>query len=232
MKTLLLFLLITLSIFANIGNIMALKGEATIHRPTAQTLTATNGMKIFQGDEIVTSSNTRAQVILKDETIITIGENSSFQFDTFLFDGSKNSKIKMKANRGFFRSVTGKISELAPERFTVQTPSATIGIRGTDFSGEIQKTIERFKCYSGEIRITIGSIVRDLGAGDSFESSTDRLKALHDSISRRAKERFVPKTNEISDIAEQVQSEHITKPEIPKPEIPDGTPCEPCTSPH
>jgi len=168
MKKIILLLFTTISIFASIGNIMALKGEVTIKHANAEKR-AKSGMKVIQGDTIVTADKSRVQVVLKDDTMVTIGSNSSFQFDQYFFDGSKKSMVKMKANRGFFRSVTGKIGKIAPERFTVETSSATIGIRGTDFSVKIKGKRERFKCHRGRISIRIGSQLIELGAGQMFE---------------------------------------------------------------
>jgi opacity protein-like surface antigen len=59
----------------------------------------------------------------------------------------------MHIERGFFRSVSGEIGKLAPERFKVKTVSSTIGIRGTDFSAALADTYELFKCYKGEISV-------------------------------------------------------------------------------
>ena len=51
--------------------------------------------------------------------------------------------------------VTGKIGKLAPERFKLKTVSATIGIRGTDFSGDIMDNREIIRCYSGAISVEL-----------------------------------------------------------------------------
>jgi len=207
----LLFILLTLNAFSSIGNIMALKGSAEIHRSTNSILTAKSGMQIEEGDKIITQSKTRAQIILKDDTIITIGANSSFSFDTFFFDGSKKSTLSMSMSRGFFRSVTGKIGKIAPERFKVKTSSATIGIRGTDFSVRLQNAIERFRCYSGGIRITFGNSARDINAGEIFELNLDWANNIDIDLP------------DIKDIEEA--NREIIYPR-PEPIIPDGVPCQ------
>ena len=176
MKKLFLILFITtISILANIGNIMVVKGQADVKR-SAKMVTAKNGMELLIGDEIITKTQSRVQVMLKDETIITIGPKSSFGFNDFIFDGTKNSKVSLKSNRGFFRSVTGKIAKMAPERFKVKTVSATIGIRGTDFSGEIIGDIELIKCYKGSISIDFKGISRDIDAGNMIELADTGVK--------------------------------------------------------
>ena len=207
MLKLLLFFLFFIKTFADtgadIGNIMALKGKAHVQRGISRLLSAKAGMSLFQGDKIITKARTRVQVILKDNTIITIGSNSNFEFDTFIYDGTKKSKLKVKARRGFFRSVTGKIGKLAPERFTVETSSATIGIRGTDFSVNISTDAEIYKCYQGAIRVFISDTFQDLIAGEAFEFRLDKTPVKQQM--KEKKSRVVPK------IIERV----ITKETIP-----------------
>jgi len=175
MMKIFLLLLMSLSLFANIGNIMAMKGKADIKRE-GSLLNATNGMLLEKGDTLVTGKKSRVQVMLKDETVITVGANSSFSFLEYLYDETKNSKLTMRANRGFFRSVTGSIGKIAPERFKVKTASATIGIRGTDFSGNILKDREIFKCYKGVIFIKFDGKEEDLKAGMMAEIKKDKLQ--------------------------------------------------------
>ena len=218
MLKILLFLSITIHAFANIGNIMALKGAAEVHKKSNTILTAKSGMSIDKGDTIVTQNKTRVQVILKDDTIITIGSHSSFGFDDYFFDGSKKSTLSMRMDRGFFRSVTGQIGKIAPERFKVKTSSATIGIRGTDFSVRLQNAIERFKCYSGGIRITFGNTYKDITAGEVFELNVNTLKNWVDN-----RELEVADLSDIKEI--DVADRKVIYPR-PEPIIPNGIPCQ------
>jgi hypothetical protein len=178
-----ILLLISLSLWANIGNVMALKGSAEIER-SSSTLKVQNGMELLEGDMIRTAKKSRVQVMLKDETVVTIGASSSFSFEDYLFDGTKKSKVTMRANRGFFRSVTGKIGKVAPERFKVKTASATIGIRGTDFSGDISGTREVFKCYEGAIFIEFENNSQGIEAGMMIEILKDKFKKLNFEIKK------------------------------------------------
>jgi len=169
-----IFLLLTITSFANIGTIMVSNGDAHVQR-SKQVLTVKNGMDILKGDEIVTKKRTRVQVMLNDDTVITIGPDSSFSFIDYLFDGSKQSTIKMQANRGFFRSVTGKIGKIAPERFKVKTQLATIGIRGTDFSAQLSDGSASYICNRGEITLNYANLQKNVLAGDKLLLHLDGL---------------------------------------------------------
>jgi len=170
-----LLLMLSLSLWANIGNIMAIKGSANVERG-GSSLQASNGMELEKGDTIVTMKKSRVQIMLNDETVVTVGASSEFSFEEYFYDESKNSKLTMRANRGFFRSVTGEIGKVAPERFKVKTASATIGIRGTDFSGEIYEDREIFKCYQGKIYIEFEGDSREVSAGMMAEILKNRVQ--------------------------------------------------------
>ena len=153
MKKLILIILVSVYSFGSIGTIMALKGKAKVKRSI--NLKAKMGMKLLEGDIILTSALSKMQVILLDDTVVTIGANSSFGFKEFKFDGTKNSKVTLNANKGYFRTITGRTGKIAPDRFRVKTLTATIGVRGTDFGGYISKEKEIIQCYSGSIWVKL-----------------------------------------------------------------------------
>lgn len=216
-----LLLALSISVWANIGNIMAFKGEAQVKR-SSDMLDATSGMVIIKGDEIVTGVKSRVQVMLKDETVVTIGSNSSFGFEDFSF-GAGDAKVSMRANRGFFRSVTGEIGKIAPERFKVRTASATIGIRGTDFSGDIVGDRETFKCYSGGITVEYEGGSSDLDAGMMVELSPDKAPEVKEIAVDKEKEESEESTQKSSEKEEQSDKdafEDVVETEIERVEIP------------
>jgi len=223
MIKIILFILLSLNAFGYIGNIMALKGQAEVHNSAIHT--AYSGMKITKGDTIITQNKTRVQIMLKDDTVITIGGNSSFKFENFFFDGTKKSHISMRTHRGFFRAVTGKISKLAPERFKVKTSSATIGIRGTDFSVKVETEFEHFQCYSGSIRVTFGDTFKDLMAGESFHLNPHTLKILKNQLGTGLKDKNILNSIDIADITHIETADKVIEYPRPEPLIPDGLPC-------
>ncbi len=175
MKRLLLVLVFIVSgLLADIGNIMAVKGEAKVLRD-GEEIVAVSGLALLRGDNIITQARSRVQVMLKDETVVTIGAKSKFSFDEYLFDGA-NSKVAMSSSRGFFRSVTGRIGKLAPQRFKVKTASATIGIRGTDFWGVTGGEREKFTCNRGKIVVKFDGGERVVVAGRFLEIGPGGVK--------------------------------------------------------
>lgn len=133
-KIITLLFLLNLSLYANtVGTITALSGSASILRD-GKSIEATLGAKLEQKDSIKTSDATKIQIIFIDETIISIGKNSNFSIDEFLFEESEAPSAKFGLLSGAMRTITGKIADVAPDKFSVKTKTATIGIRGTNFS--------------------------------------------------------------------------------------------------
>lgn len=153
MRLLYILMLLPIFIFANIGTVAGVKGKSTIHR-YSKSIDAQNGVGIKLKDIVTTQDNSKIQVIMKDNTIITIGENSEYSFDEYTYGNGVTPEVSMKLEKGFFRAITGKISKIAPERFHIKTRSATIGIRGTHFYGVVNGDEEKIGCIRGKIVVS------------------------------------------------------------------------------
>ncbi len=147
---LLLFILISFS-FASIGQITALVGDVKISRDS-NTILAKLGEKLEKNDVINSSKGSKAQITMNDNTIITIGQNSTLNIFDYVYDESKpkDSKASFGFMKGSFKSITGAIGKINKERFKLRTKSATIGIRGTTIIGNQQIII----CTDGAISVT------------------------------------------------------------------------------
>lgn len=188
MKHYLLLLFLPALLFAGIGNVAAVKGVAKIER-NARSIAVKYGSAIEEKDKIITQNNSKVQIILKDQTIVTIGENSKYSFSEYKYNTKADSKVKMKLNHGFFRVITGKIGKLAPERFKVQSKSATIGIRGTHFFGLVQKKLEEYGCIGGKISVFTKLQKFKLNAGQKvvFQNGVWRMMPISKKYNKKLK---------------------------------------------
>jgi len=148
MKSLLLLITLTTMLFANIGEVTALSGHAKLQRQN-KISDIQKGAKIQQKDRINTAVRSKVQVILNDDTVITIGPESEYFFESYEDNG--NAEVMMKITRGFFKTVTGKIGKVAPQKFKIKTRAATIGVRGTQFMAYVTENEEHIGCIQGEI---------------------------------------------------------------------------------
>ncbi len=91
----------------------------------------TERMQLQLGDIITTGQNGRVQIIFSDETRIAVSANSHLVIDDVLFDNTNRaSRFAVSAVTGAFRFISGNS---APDAYSINTPVATLGIRGTIF---------------------------------------------------------------------------------------------------
>jgi hypothetical protein len=96
------------------------------------------GLSLREGDRLTTAEGASAIIKLDDGTRMTIRPNSELILQQYRFkENAPDNSMLMQLVRGGFRAVTGLISKNAPNAARVQTSTATIGIRGTDFDARL-----------------------------------------------------------------------------------------------
>ncbi|HYD75920.1 FecR family protein [Ramlibacter sp.] len=96
------------------------------------------GLQLQQGDRITTSEGASAIVKLADGTRMTVRPNSEIVLTQYRFkENAQDNSMLLQMIRGGFRAVTGLIAKSSPHAAKVQTSTATIGIRGTDFDARL-----------------------------------------------------------------------------------------------
>lgn len=120
------------------GTIKTLTGSATVSRDSSVLPLAT-GQRVFSGDRIVSGRNSYVGIMLHDDTRLTIGPGGELLIREFEFNpGSYAGGLTVSFLKGTARVVTGLIGKHAPERVRFHTPTATIGIRGTEFVVDLE----------------------------------------------------------------------------------------------
>jgi hypothetical protein len=115
----------------SIGQAAVVRGEVYVERNTnKQPLKARDS--VYQGDKILTGEKGKVQIIFADDTIFTIGREAEILLDKYVYDPSTHEGVsEIKAKKGTFKFVTGKIAKKNPKHVRVKTPFATIGVRGS-----------------------------------------------------------------------------------------------------
>ena len=117
-----------------VGQVVAIQGEARIHRSGQPGIIAQLKTPVHQGDRIVTGADCKLQIMFQDETVLAQGADSEVTIDEYVYSPGQRDvgSCKLSMAKGIFRTITGRITEMNPERFNVKTRMATIGIRGCD----------------------------------------------------------------------------------------------------
>lgn len=83
---------------------------------------------------LITGAYSAMGVTFRDETVMSIGPDSQLTVDQYLFSPANGqASLAMSLARGTLNYVSGWIAKLRPDGVSVQTPSAVIGVRGTQF---------------------------------------------------------------------------------------------------
>ncbi len=92
-----------------------------------------DGGSVYPGDTVVTEANTKGVLVFRDESRLTLGTNTRFRVDSFVFDEKNPSegRFLLSLLRGSMRALTGLIAKANTRNVGFKTNTATIGIRGT-----------------------------------------------------------------------------------------------------
>lgn len=164
-RFLLFFIIASSPAFANIGEITQFKGKgnAAIERGN-DSIDAESGVGIEMLDTAVTA-NSSMRIDFIDDTRVDITKHSRLIIDDFVYDPNTGTgSLGLKASLGTVRYASGQIAKNSRQRVRIRTPSATIGVRGTDFvmvideSGGSMITLlpscdTAGMCYTGEITV-------------------------------------------------------------------------------
>ena len=160
--------------FAGIGTITEQEGQVNIKRGNGN-LVGTKGTSLEMLDTIITNKN-KSGITFNDDTTVNVTENSKLEIDDFVYDpNSKGAgKLALKVALGTVRYASGKVAHENPNSVKINTPTATIAVRGTDFVMAVDEIgrsivvlmpqcddIENESCKTGSIEVITpaGSVI-------------------------------------------------------------------------
>ena len=116
------------------GTVQLVNGDVQQTVPSGQMHTIHKGDTVNEGDTVSSGPKASAKIRMRDGGLITMRADTQFKIDTYKFNGKQDGSEQsfFSLIRGGFRSVTGLIGKLHKKSYRVVTPSAVLGIRGTD----------------------------------------------------------------------------------------------------
>ncbi len=128
-----LALSIALPAAAEIGQIKSSKGQVSVERK-GQVLPGDVGMRLEASDTLKTGADGTVGITMRDNSLLSAGPNSILLLERFDFDATTSQgRFDAQLQRGTLAVVSGRIAKQSPQAMTVRTPSAQLGVRGTDF---------------------------------------------------------------------------------------------------
>jgi len=116
------------------GFVKSVRGDVQLLSAAGTARPASAGDALATVDRIVTGPDSSASVVLRDDTTLVVGPSSRLDLKEFHFNATtQEGGMLVSLLRGSMRMITGLIGKKNPDAVRVETQTATIGIRGTDF---------------------------------------------------------------------------------------------------
>jgi hypothetical protein len=137
--TVVVAMLVTPAVGAEIGQIKTLTGEVFIIRQHAQR-PARVGDLLEQADIVVTGAASSVGITFIDDSRVSAGPNSRIALEQFRFDPTTHDGAFLtKMQRGTLAIISGQIASQTPGAMQVQTPKLLLGVRGTKFLVKVEE---------------------------------------------------------------------------------------------
>ncbi len=149
-----------------IGHVQVIDGAATARHADGTATTLAVGDSVFQGDVVQTGAGAKLGIVFEDKTTLALGEDARIVLDRMIYNpASHEGSASFSLLHGTFVAVTGEIGKLHHASVQIDTPVASIGIRGTDFAVKIADIGAQsiFTLLQGAIQVAtqVGAVLLD-----------------------------------------------------------------------
>ncbi len=124
---------------AAIGFVKTLTGHATVTRAGAAKPVEI-AMPVYAQDQLETASDGELGITFRDDTRISLGPGSRLELPSFVFKPADSRYgFVLRLAYGTMQYLSGLTAKLAPDAMSIETPTATIAVRGTHFLVRAEK---------------------------------------------------------------------------------------------
>lgn len=156
----------TLPAWAAAGKVEFASGDPVATASSGSARPLSKGSELNEAEMIDTRSG-RVQIRFTDGGYVSLAPNTRFRIDQYRFNGKPDGQEKgfFSLLTGTLRTFTGLIGKGRKEAYQVSTPTATIGIRGTEYSAAQQGDALRVVVHRGAIVVSnpAGELVVNAG---------------------------------------------------------------------
>ncbi|NLR76306.1 FecR domain-containing protein [Leeia sp. IMCC25680] len=190
--------LLPLQLWAAAGKVEFVSGEVLATGSNGQPRTLSRGSELDVAD-LINTQNGRVQIRFTDGGYVSLAPRTQFKITQYKFNGKNDGEEQgfFSLFRGSMRTVTGLIGKGRREAYQVTTPTATIGIRGTEYTAE-QTDGLKVAVAKGSVVVTneISNVVLQPGESVFFEGPRQPPKPVEKSavvVSQQDEEQTLPK---------------------------------------
>ncbi len=153
------------------GFVITTNGKLTALSESGKVRTLTRRSQFYANETLRTGDKSTAQLRFKDHALMTLKPNTQLRISDYHFGGAKDPENKsfMELLSGGFRTLSGSIGKLNQSAYRIDTPAASIGIRGTDYEIVIAVGGKVFAVVHGGAIALVNDIGElDIGEGSEF----------------------------------------------------------------
>lgn len=137
----LLLVLLTSPTYAKIGTVIEQQGVTNIERKDGDKYDSIKKDFGVESYDTVRTENGKTAIEFIDETRVDVTANSKLVIDEFVYDpNTSKGSLALKASFGTVRYASGQIAKNSRQNVKISTPTAVVGVRGTDFSLTVDET--------------------------------------------------------------------------------------------
>ena len=124
----------------SIGDVTISQGNSVIDRKDGEKgVKVEEDLDVFSYDTVKTGKG-KVAIEFLDDTRVDITEHSKLLIDDFVYDpNSQTGKLSLKATLGTIKYASGQIAKNSAQNISIKTPTATVSVRGTDFTMTIDE---------------------------------------------------------------------------------------------
>jgi len=190
-----------------IGNVENISGTVWAIRTDGTKVELEIGDPVYQGDILESAPDGAVGVLLADETTFSMAENGRMVLDEMIYDpATEDGSVSLSVLQGVFTFVSGQVAKTNPDAMTLDTPVATIGIRGTQVLNNANQftVVQSFDLAPTEIEL-----VEETDMVENFAQALQHLPLVHGNqndfgLQDSGEEEFLDE--EIQEIEEDLES--------------------------
>ncbi|MDO9139669.1 MAG: FecR domain-containing protein [Methylobacter sp.] len=191
------------------GQVTLVIGQAVAHNQKGEQHVLKRGDSVYVADRIETAAGGHVHLRFIDDGTVSLRPNSRLSIELYRYDRvhPNNSAIRFNLETGVIRSISGKATEAAHDRFRLNTPITAIGVLGTDFVVRAESEKMWAGVYSGAIAIAplnAQCSANGLGACAGATHLSETMGSVMLEFSGgRIREKIIPRDREILPEANQ-----------------------------